>query len=164
MKGVLGIIRYQVLVVLTLAIVVIYGHLTPIKGQQLPNEAALPAGKGSWVVDQNFKTSIGGTYIRGYIRVLVQSDGTVFHRKFFDTMQPATPWCEVKFSASEMRGIRGAVARSNPAAWQPKYGQWISVFAPFRILVITIRGAKDQIIEHQTELYRFDTCQPTYRQ
>jgi hypothetical protein len=121
----------------------------------LPDEAALPAGKGSWVVDQNFKTSIGGTYINGYIRVLVQSDGMVFHRKFFDTGQPATPWCQVKFTNDEMREIRGAVAKSNPAAWQPKYGQWISVLAPFRILVITIRGAKDQIAEYKTGLWRF---------
>lgn len=147
---------YQTIKILTLVIVVICGNILSITAQGLPDEAVLPDGKGAWAVDQNFKTNIAaGGYLVGYIRVIILSDGKVFHRKSFDNGQPATPWCQDKFTAEEMRGIRGAVANSKPTAWDASYGPFISILGPFKALIITMRNSNGKIVEYKTTLWRF---------
>ena len=149
-----GMARFGMFLVLTIAAIACgFGSA---EGQWLPDNAALPEARGSWVIDQNFKTSIGGAYTLGYVHVLVQSDGTVFHRKFFDSMQPATPWCEVKFTQDEMRAVRAAVSTGKPAAWAARYGEWINIYAPFLIMVTTVRSPKGEILEYKTAIYNFN--------
>lgn len=121
----------------------------------LPDEAKMPDGKGAWVIEQKFKTSIGGAYTPGYIYIIIQSDGIVFHRKFFQDARPATPWCKDKFTAEEMREIRDAVARSKPTTWDSNYGPFINVLAPFRALTLTMRDTNGKIAEYATTLWRF---------
>ena len=151
-----GAVGNGMLAMLALAVVMVLAGIRQTSAQWLPDEARLGDAAGSWVVDQNYKTSIGGAYTLGYIRVLVQSDGTVFHRKFFDSGQPATPWCLAQFTAEEMKKMRGAVAISKPSVWASGYGQWINIYAPFRVLVITRRGPKGEVSEYQTRLFRFN--------
>ena len=147
-------IKYRIMFILALVIVAIYENPLSTKAQGLPDEAVLPAGKGAWAIDQNFKTSIGGSYLLGYIRVIVLSDGKVFHRKSFDSGLPATPWCQDKLTAAEMREIRSAVAKAKPGAWQARYGDWINLAAPFRRLVFTTLDAKGEVINYTTFVYR----------
>jgi hypothetical protein len=136
------------------ATIILFANPLSTKAQALPEAAILPDGKGAWAVDQLFKTSIGGAYTGGYIRVVILSDGKVFHRKFFDSLQPATPWCQDQFTAEEMRDIRAAMARATPSAWQRSYGEMVSALSPFRRLTITVRAAGGQAVDYTTLVYR----------
>src|ERR1044072_5752768 len=142
------------LMILALLLIVVSGSFLSIRAQALPEAAILPDGKSAWAVDQLFKTNIGGSYLGGYIRVVILSDGKIFHRKTFDNGQPATPWCQDQFTAEEMRDIRSAMAAAKPSAWQQRYGEWINLYAPFRKLTITVREASGQAIDYTTMVYR----------
>lgn len=145
----------QILKIPALAIIAFCGNLVFINAQGLPDEAVLPDGKGAWAVDQNFRTNIAAKgMIVGYIRIIILSDGKVFHRKSFDNGQPATPWCQDKFTAEEMREIRSAVAKSKPSAWQSRYGNWVNLYAPFRKFVFTTLDTQGELISYTTFVYR----------
>jgi hypothetical protein len=105
--------------IFALMLVAISGSFVSTQAQALPEAAILPAGKGAWAVDQLFKTNIAaGSYLGGYIRILILSDGKVFHRKYSTSLLPMTPWCQDQSTAEEMRDIRSAMTRATPSAWQ----------------------------------------------
>ncbi len=142
--------------ILALAIIAGCGNVAAIRAQiSLPDSAALPDGKGAWVVEQKFKTSIGGSYLPGYIYVVIQSDGVVFQRKFFLDGRPAIPWCQDKFTAAEMREPSEAVAKSKAGTWDPNYGPFVNALVPFRALTLTMRDPNGKIVEYKTTLWRF---------
>ena len=142
--------KYQTIKILVLVTMTICGGLLTINGQ-LPDEAVLPEGKGAWAIDQNHKTNIAAnSYLTGYVRIIILSNGKVFHRKSFDVGTPATPWCQVQFTAVEMRDIRSAIANTKPAGWQPKYGEWLGLLTPFRNITFTKLDAKGEIIRYGT--------------
>ncbi len=142
-------------VVLALMIIAGFGNLVSIKAQVIPDEVRLPDGQGAWMIFQDNKTSIGGAYLPGHIYVIVQSDGKVFHRKYFETLQPATPWCHEQFTAEEMRNIRSAVANAKPGTWDAVYGPFLSTLGPYRAFRLFIRDASGKSVESKTTLFRF---------
>ncbi len=132
-----------------------FANLPSAKAQGLPEAAVLPADKGAWAVDQLFKTNImAAGFESGYVRIIVLSNGKVFHRKMSSTLMPLTPWCQDQLTAEEMRAMRSAVAGARPSAWQGRYGEWINIYAPFRKLTLTVREANGQAVNYVTMVYR----------
>jgi hypothetical protein len=155
MKQINGKIKNCLLVILKLIMAIFYLNILYINGQQLPDEATMPDGNGAWVIEQKFKNSIGGPYLPGITYVIIQSNGVVFHRKFFDVGTPATPWCQDKFTVKEMSDIRGGIAISKPAGWDASYGPFLSILGPFRALTLTMRTSQGKLVVYKTTLWRF---------
>jgi hypothetical protein len=140
---------------LVLGVLAICGDAITVRAQlSLPDAAALPDGKGAWVLEQKFKTSIGETYLLGYVYIVIQSDGIVFHRKFFEDGRPALPWCQDKFTDTEMREPANAIAKSKAGTWEPSYGSFINLMAPYRALTLTMRDVNGKVVEYKTTLWR----------
>lgn len=142
-------------IILALMMIALSGGFVSTQAQVIPDEVRLPDAKGSWMIFQDNKTSIGGAYLPGHIYVIAQSDGKVFHRKFLDSLQPATPWCQDNFTTEGMRDIKSAVASSKPETWDSVYGPFLSILGPYRAVRLFIRDANGKSVEYKTTLFRF---------
>jgi hypothetical protein len=82
------------------------GSFSSIEAQiGLPDEAALPAGKDAWVIDQFYHSNVINGYAaanQNNTRILVQSDGAVFRRRIIQYSQFANDsgWCRDQFTKS----------------------------------------------------------------
>src|SRR4051812_9359142 len=90
------------------AVALLCGGLASAAAQGLPDAAALPEGKGAWVIDQFYHSNVinGSTSgIPNNTRILVQSDGMIFRRKIIEYGEFAndTGWCQDRFTNEEMR-------------------------------------------------------------
>src|SRR5829696_6601057 len=98
-------LRAIALSIIAIAIIVGCGGLSSAKAQiPLPDAAALPEGKGAWVVDLFYHSNV----INGYAaanpnntRILVQSDGSVFRRMIiqYREFENDSGWCQDRFTA-----------------------------------------------------------------
>ena len=152
--------RTTAITILVLAIIAGVGFAS-IEAQDLPDAAALPAGKGAWVIDQFYHSNV----INGYAaanpnntRILVQSDGTVFRRRIIQYREFANDsgWCQDRFTNEEMRDVRAALAKFKPGVWNANYGPLPNSLSPFGSVTITVRNAEGKAIDHVVKLFRFD--------
>jgi hypothetical protein len=150
------------LIILTLAIIAGCGSFASIKAQiGLPDEAALPAGKGAWVIDQFYHSNvISGLAAasQNNTRILVQSDGTVFRRRIIQYSQFANDsgWCRDQFTNEEMRDVRTAIGKFKPHIWKDYYGPLPNSLAPFGSISIIMRNPNGEAVDFAIKLFQFD--------
>ena len=156
-------LRVTYLSILSITIIASCGSLTSAQPQiQLPDAAALPEGKGAWVVDLFYHSNV----INGFAaanpnntRILVQSDGSVFRRMIIQYREFANDsgWCQDRFTAEEMRNVRAAVAKFRPDIWKDFYGPLPNSLAPFGTVSVTVRDKNGKAVDHTIKLFRFDS-------
>lgn len=147
--------------VFIMAIISGCGNLFLVGAQDLPDEAALPAGKGAWVIDQFYHSNVINGYTaanQNNTRIIVQSDGTVFRRRIIQYREFANDsgWCRDKFTVEEMRDVRASIAIFKPGIWQNNYGPLPNSLAPFGSVTITMRNADGRAVDYAVKLFRFD--------
>ena len=148
--------------ILAIAIITGCGSITPAKAQiGLPDAAALPEGKGAWVVDLYYHSNV----INGYAaanpnntRILVQSDGSVFRRMIiqYREFENDSGWCQDRFTAEEMRNVRAAVGKFKPSIWKEIYGPLPNALSPFGTVSVIDRDVNGKAVDHTIKLFRFD--------
>lgn len=156
-------LRDVCLSVFAMAVLVGAGGLVSVQAQiGLPDAAALPEGKGAWVVDLFYHSNV----ISGYAaanpnntRILVQSDGSVFRRMIIQFREFANDsgWCQDRFTAEEMRDVRAAVAKFRPDIWKELYGPLPNSLAPFATVSVIVRDKNGKAVDNTIKLFRFDT-------
>jgi len=137
------------------------GSFILVEAQDLPDEAALPAGKGAWVIDQFYHSNVIKDYAAATTnntRILVQSDGIVFRRRIiqYSTFANDSGWCRDQFTNEEMRGVRAAIGKFKPGIWQDYYGPLPNSLSPFGSVTITMRDANGKAVDYAIKLFRFD--------
>ena len=147
--------------IFTLIIIAGCGSLALIGAQELPNTAALPDGKGAWVIDQFYHTNIingSASAIPSNTRILVQSDGTVFRRRIiqYSPFANDSGWCQDKFTNEELHQVSGAIGKFKPEIWEDYYGPLPNSLSPFGSVTITRRDAKGKAVDYAIKLFRFD--------
>lgn len=156
---------YQLLRILTLTIIT-GGCFTFSHAQDLPDAAALPEGKGAWVIDQFYHSNVINGFAaatQNNTRILVQSDGTVFRRRITQYREFANDsgWCQDKFTDEEMLGVRAAIGKFRPGVWREDYGPLPNSLAPFGSVTITTRNTSGKAVDHGIKLFRFDNLPPS---
>jgi len=150
------------LAILAMTVIAGYGSFTSAKAQiALPDAAALPEGKGAWVVDLFYHSNV----INGYAaanpnntRIIVQSDGSVFRRMIiqYREFENDSGWCQDRFTAEEMRNVRAAVGKFKPSIWKEIYGPLPNSLSPFGTVSVIDRDVNGKAIDHTIKLFRFD--------
>lgn len=148
--------------ILLLFCIMCFACLHSVQAQDLPEAAALPEGRDAWVINYFFHSNL----IKGYAaampndtRVIVQSDGVVFHRRTIQhrLFKNDSGWCQAQLSETEMKTIRAAMRKYRPNAWKNNYGPLPNALAPFGVMTITIPNAQDKAVGYTTKFLRFDT-------
>ncbi len=156
-------LRAASLGILALVIIGGFGSFTSAIAQisVLPDAAALPEGKGAWVIDQFYHSNV----INGFApsttnntRILVQSDGSVFRRRVIQYSQFANDsgWCQDRFTNEEMLAVRAAIGKYRPNIWKDYYGPLPNSLAPFGSVNLTWRNENGKAFDFTIKLYRFD--------
>lgn len=144
-----------------LAAAVLAGGMASAKAQGLPDAAALPEGKGSWVIDQFYHSNVinGSTSaIPNNTRILVQSDGMVFRRKIIEYGEFVNDsgWCQDRFTNEEMRDVRSAIGKFKPGVWKDNYGPLPNSLSPFGNVDITFRTENGKAVNYLVKLFQFN--------
>ena len=155
-------LRVICLSILAITIFAGCGSLASVQAQiELPDAAALPEGKGAWVVDLFYHSNV----INGFAaanpnntRILVQSDGIVFRRMIIQYREFANDsgWCQDRFTDEEMRDVRAAIGKFKPSIWNDVYGPLPSSLAPFGTVTVVVRDTNGKAVDHTIKLFRFD--------
>ncbi|MEO5860088.1 MAG: hypothetical protein ABIR33_14205 [Pyrinomonadaceae bacterium] len=139
------------------------GSLASINAQiaELPDAAGLPEGKGAWVIDQYYHSSVingSASATPNNTRILVQSDGRVFRRRVIQYSQLANDsgWCQDKFTDEEMRAVRNSMRTFDRNIWKDNYGPLPNSLAPFGSVNFTWRASDGKAVDQTIKLFRFD--------